>query len=123
MPVIKDCALALGARYGTKPVGSLGVLSIVSFYATKVITTGEGGMVLGNRAGFIEEVRDLRSYDGRSRHQKTLQLQDDRAPGCSGQGPASQALSFRGPQMPWCINTGKSLIPLTLRFFAQNVTC
>ena len=70
VPVIEDCALALGAKYGTKPVGSLGVLSIVSFYATKVIATGEGGMVLGNRARFIEEVRDLRSYDGRSRHRR-----------------------------------------------------
>ena len=25
--------------------------------------------------------------------------------------------------LPWCTNTGKSLIPLTLLFFAQNVTC
>ena len=26
-------------------------------------------------------------------------------------------------RLPWCINTGKSLIPLTLRFWLKNVTC
>lgn len=68
VPIIEDCALALGAKYGTRPVGSVGVLSVLSFYATKVIATGEGGMVVSNRARLIEEVRDRRSYDGRSRH-------------------------------------------------------
>ena len=65
VPIIEDCALALGAKYGGRPVGSMGLLSIVSFYATKVIATGEGGMVLTNRASLIREVRDRRSYDGR----------------------------------------------------------
>ncbi|MFQ5791354.1 MAG: DegT/DnrJ/EryC1/StrS family aminotransferase [Acidobacteriota bacterium] len=68
VPVIEDCALALGSRYRGKPTGSLGVLSVASFYATKMITTGEGGMVLGNQSGLLRKVKDLRSYDGRSRH-------------------------------------------------------
>ena len=68
VPVIEDCALALGARCGKKPVGSVGALAIASFYATKVIATGEGGMVLGDRDRLIEKVRDSRSYDGRPRH-------------------------------------------------------
>ena len=70
VPIIEDCALALGAKYGGKPVGSLGVLSVISFYATKMIATGEGGMVLGNRASLIEDVWDRRGYDGRSRRRQ-----------------------------------------------------
>jgi dTDP-4-amino-4,6-dideoxygalactose transaminase len=68
VPIIEDCALALGTKYRKRPVGSLGVLSVVSFYATKMMATGEGGMVLGNRSALLQEVLDRRSYDGRSRH-------------------------------------------------------
>lgn len=68
VPIIEDCAMSLGARYRGKPVGSCGILSVVSFYATKMIATGEGGMVLGDRADLLTDIRDLRSYDARSRH-------------------------------------------------------
>jgi dTDP-4-amino-4,6-dideoxygalactose transaminase len=68
IPIIEDCAIALGARYHEKPVGSLGTLSVVSFYATKMVAAGEGGMVLGDRSGLLQHVRDRRSYDGYSRH-------------------------------------------------------
>ncbi|MFQ5900691.1 MAG: DegT/DnrJ/EryC1/StrS family aminotransferase [Thermodesulfobacteriota bacterium] len=63
VPVIEDLAQAMGADYRGKPVGSFGELSIVSFYATKVMTTGEGGMVLSNSSDLLERVRDLRDYD------------------------------------------------------------
>ena len=43
IPVIEDCAQSLGSRYRGAPTGSFGVLSVFSFYATKVICTGEGG--------------------------------------------------------------------------------
>jgi dTDP-4-amino-4,6-dideoxygalactose transaminase len=68
IPIIEDCAIALGARYHDKPVGSLGALSVVSFYATKMVASGEGGMVLGDRARFLQHVRHRRSYDGYARH-------------------------------------------------------
>jgi dTDP-4-amino-4,6-dideoxygalactose transaminase len=68
IPIIEDCALALGTEYRGKPVGSLGLLSVTSFYTTKMIATGEGGMVLGNRGSLIREVLDRRSYDGRNQH-------------------------------------------------------
>jgi dTDP-4-amino-4,6-dideoxygalactose transaminase len=70
VPIIEDCALALGAKCGTEPVGSLGMVSVASFYATKMIATGEGGMVLSNRARLIEGVRDSRSYDSRPRYRR-----------------------------------------------------
>jgi dTDP-4-amino-4,6-dideoxygalactose transaminase len=63
IPVIEDCAMSLGAAIKEKMTGSFGFASVFSFYATKVITTGEGGMVLSNSVEFIEKIKDLRSYD------------------------------------------------------------
>ena len=63
IPVIEDCAMALGARYRGRPVGGFGRASVFSFYATKMLATGEGGMVLTDDPDLAEAVRDLREYD------------------------------------------------------------
>lgn len=63
IPVIEDCALSIGSRYQGKRTGSYGMLSIFSFYATKMIATGEGGMILSDREDLIDAVRELRDYD------------------------------------------------------------
>jgi dTDP-4-amino-4,6-dideoxygalactose transaminase len=64
VPVIEDCAQALGARVEGKPAGAAGTLAVCSFYATKLLTTGEGGAVAGP-APLVARVRDLRDYDER----------------------------------------------------------
>lgn len=46
--VIEDAAQGIGVSYEGKPVGSFGDVSCLSFYADKILTTGEGGMVLTN---------------------------------------------------------------------------
>jgi perosamine synthetase len=61
--VLEDGTQALGAKVGGKPVGSFGELSVFSFYATKMITTGEGGMVLTDSEGLARKIVDLRDYD------------------------------------------------------------
>lgn len=66
VPIIEDCAQAIGATYDDRPVGSFGHAAVFSFYATKVMTTGEGGMVVTDSAELADRVRDLRDYDKRS---------------------------------------------------------
>lgn len=61
VPIVEDCAHALGSVYENKKCGSFGSLGCYSFYATKVITTGEGGMVVSNSLKLIGKVRLLRS--------------------------------------------------------------
>jgi len=63
IPLIEDGTQALGAKAGKKKVGCFGVASIFSFYATKMITTGEGGMVVTDSKKMADRVRDLRNYD------------------------------------------------------------
>jgi perosamine synthetase len=59
--VVEDAAEALGARVSGQPVGSFGDLAIFSFYANKVLTTGEGGMVVTNDPTLCERLRAKRN--------------------------------------------------------------
>jgi len=54
--VIEDAAEAHGATYKGEKVGSLGNIACFSFYGNKLITTGEGGMVVTNNKDFIDRV-------------------------------------------------------------------
>jgi dTDP-4-amino-4,6-dideoxygalactose transaminase len=64
--VLEDAAHALPASYRGRPVGSIGDLTAFSFYATKNLTTGEGGMLTTDRAELAERVR-IRRLHGMSR--------------------------------------------------------
>ena len=63
VPIIEDCAQAVGSAYQNRLVGTFGRAAMFSFYATKVMTTGEGGMVVSNSQNLIDRVKDLREYD------------------------------------------------------------
>jgi len=65
VPLVEDCAQAIGAVADGRPAGSRGALSVSSFYATKLLTTGEGGAVAGP-ADHVARVRDARDYDERA---------------------------------------------------------
>lgn len=57
--VIEDGAEAHGAEYKGKKVGAIGDIGCFSFYANKIITTGEGGMVVANNKKIAERARSL----------------------------------------------------------------
>jgi perosamine synthetase len=58
--VIEDAAEAHGAEYKGKRVGGFGQANCFSFYANKIITTGEGGMVVTNDALIAERARSFK---------------------------------------------------------------
>jgi dTDP-4-amino-4,6-dideoxygalactose transaminase len=59
LKVIDDAAHALPARYHGKMVGTLADISCFSFYATKTMTTGEGGMITTPNQEYAERIRML----------------------------------------------------------------
>ena len=59
--IIEDAAEAHGAEYKGRKSGGLGDMGCFSFYANKIITTGEGGMVLTRDAAQAERLRALRN--------------------------------------------------------------
>jgi dTDP-4-amino-4,6-dideoxygalactose transaminase len=61
--VIEDCAQAIGARFGGRPVGSLGDIAAFSFYPTKNLgALGDGGAVVTSSPEKEKYVRALRQY-------------------------------------------------------------
>lgn len=66
LTVIEDAAHAVAAEYHGKKIGTISPLTVFSFYATKNLTTGEGGMVTTNDRALADRVRSL-SLHGLSR--------------------------------------------------------
>jgi perosamine synthetase len=62
LKVIEDAAHALPARYRGRMIGTLGDLTCFSFYATKSITTGEGGMVTTCEERWTDRMRVMRLH-------------------------------------------------------------
>lgn len=62
IPIVEDAAHALPARYGRSRVGTLGDVTVFSCYATKTLTTGEGGLVVTKREGVYKRMKTMRLH-------------------------------------------------------------
>lgn len=62
--VIEDASHSIGGRYQGSPIGSccFSEMAVFSFHPVKILTTGEGGMVLTNSSDLYEKLKRLRSH-------------------------------------------------------------
>jgi len=70
--LIEDAAQAHGAVYDGKPVGVYADLACWSFYASKNMTTGEGGMITTNDGELAEKLRLIRCHGERQKYMSTI---------------------------------------------------
>lgn len=68
LPVIEDCAEALGSSLRGRPVGSMGTMAIFSFHHSKTLTSGEGGALLTNQDDLYDQAWCISNH-GRDRRQ------------------------------------------------------
>jgi dTDP-4-amino-4,6-dideoxygalactose transaminase len=62
IPIIEDAATALGSIYNGEFAGNMGNVGCFSFHPRKLVTTGEGGMVVLNDDELYEKIRILRNH-------------------------------------------------------------
>ena len=60
--LLEDCAHAHGASWNGRRPGAFGDAGVYSFYATKTVSTGEGGMLVSRHPALIEFARQFRNY-------------------------------------------------------------
>jgi dTDP-4-amino-4,6-dideoxygalactose transaminase len=60
--LLEDCAHAHGADWNGRKPGSYGDVGVYSMYATKTVSTGEGGMLVSSRPELLEYARGFRNY-------------------------------------------------------------
>ena len=60
--LLEDCAHGVGTKFNNKHVGNFGLSGSFSFYPTKQITTGEGGMVITNDYEFYKKIKKLKAF-------------------------------------------------------------
>lgn len=72
LPIIEDAAQAHGATCTRRPAGSFADAACWSFYASKNITTGEGGMVTTNSDEFAEKIRWIRSHGEKVKYESLM---------------------------------------------------
>jgi len=70
--LIEDAAQSHGAEYNGHKTGSLGDIGCFSFYATKNMTTGEGGMITTNNRELAQKVRLLRDHGQTEKYHHTI---------------------------------------------------
>ena len=71
IPIIEDGAQSLGSQYYDKMCGALGTIGCTSFYPTKVITSGEGGIISTNDDEIYDNLLKIRNHGFNINNQTT----------------------------------------------------
>jgi len=73
IPVIEDAAQAIGASYGGRPAGSIGLCGCFSFFPSKNLGgAGDGGMLTTNDSALADKLRVLRTHGSRTKYDYEL---------------------------------------------------
>ena len=72
LTIVEDAAQAHGAIYKGKPVGAFADVTCWSFYASKNMTTGEGGMITTNKDEIAEKLRLIRSHGEKEKYKSII---------------------------------------------------
>ncbi|MBU1014884.1 DegT/DnrJ/EryC1/StrS family aminotransferase [Patescibacteria group bacterium] len=75
VPIVEDAAQAIGAKYAGKPAGVSGDIAVFSFGATKMLTSGNGGMVFSQKKELVERVKEFRAYEEPRGHKQRFNFQ------------------------------------------------
>ncbi|MFC1812819.1 DegT/DnrJ/EryC1/StrS family aminotransferase [Thermodesulfobacteriota bacterium] len=67
IPILEDCAQAHGTEYNGRKVGSIGQAGVFSFFATKHMTTGEGGLITTNNSEIADLCKIIRNHGMKDR--------------------------------------------------------
>jgi dTDP-4-amino-4,6-dideoxygalactose transaminase len=70
--IVEDAAQAHGATYKGKPAGAFADVACWSLYASKNITTGEGGIITTNNEEIAERIRMMRSHGEKEKYKSTM---------------------------------------------------
>jgi dTDP-4-amino-4,6-dideoxygalactose transaminase len=82
--IVEDAAQAHGATYLDKPVGSFADIACWSFYASKNMTTGEGGMVTTNKEEYADKVPYVRAHGEKEEYFSSMLGHNFRMPEMEG---------------------------------------
>ena len=66
--IIEDNAESIGGKYKNNILGTMGDISTLSFFANKIITTGEGGAILTNNKSIAVKCREMRDHGMHHKH-------------------------------------------------------
>lgn len=74
--VLEDAAEAVGSEYYGRKAGSMGDVGVFSFHGTKTVCTGEGGMIITNKANILERAKILNDHGRDPKIGKTFWMQE-----------------------------------------------